>query len=94
MRSQARRQNRSTVQIQEELSDNDEGADDWVANPSKPIYPMQSKFYDVSLGSPLLVTPVTDNLTSAIGSSNNYEVYRSSFGNMEDVDSHILSYSL
>jgi hypothetical protein len=60
--------NRSTNQIQEELSDNDEGADDWVANPSKPIYPMQSKFYDVSLGSPLLVTPVTDNLTSAIGS--------------------------
>jgi hypothetical protein len=34
-RSQARRQNRSTVQI-EELSDNDEGADDWVAVPSNP----------------------------------------------------------
>jgi hypothetical protein len=34
-RSQARRQNRSTVQI-EELSDNDEGGDDWVAVPSSP----------------------------------------------------------
>ncbi len=34
-RSQARRQNRSTVQI-EELSDNDEGGDDWVAVSSSP----------------------------------------------------------
>jgi hypothetical protein len=34
-RSQARRRNRSTVQI-EELSDNDEGTDDWVAVPSNP----------------------------------------------------------
>jgi hypothetical protein len=34
-RSQAHRRNRSTVQI-EELSDNDEGADDWVAVPSSP----------------------------------------------------------
>jgi hypothetical protein len=34
-RSQARRQNRSTVQI-EELSDNDEGGDDWVAVSSCP----------------------------------------------------------
>jgi hypothetical protein len=34
-RSQARAQNRSTVQI-EELSDNDEGGDDWVAVSSSP----------------------------------------------------------
>jgi hypothetical protein len=33
--SQARRQNRSTVQI-EELNDNDEGEDEWVAVSSSP----------------------------------------------------------